>query len=59
MALPISATPVLKGKEAKAFFQEMAENEKKQIPLNELLEIKNIGEEILRRNPTLLRSSNL
>jgi hypothetical protein len=31
MALPIAATPILEGDDAKRFYEEMAENEKKGI----------------------------
>ena len=53
MALPIAATPVLTGKDAERFYQELAENENKHIPNAEIAESLRIFNTIMERNPEM------
>ena len=53
MALPIAATPVLTGKDAERFYQELAENENKHIPDKEIAESLRIFNTIMERNPEM------
>jgi hypothetical protein len=55
MALPIAATPVLEGEEAKKFYDEMAENEKKGVSDEEVLRGMKIFNEVMERNPDMKR----
>jgi len=48
MALPIQPTPVLKGKEAEAFYKKAKANEKKSIPKAQLLKDLNMLNNILK-----------
>jgi hypothetical protein len=51
MAMPIAATPVLKGDDARRFYKEMAENEKREIPDAEVLRGIATFNAIMSRNP--------
>jgi hypothetical protein len=55
MALPIAATPVLEGEEAKKFYDEMAENEKKGVSDEEVLRGMKIYDAVMERNPDMKR----
>ena len=60
MALPIQPTPVLKGKEAEAFYKKAKANEKKSISMDQLLKelniVENFFEEIKNGNNNQTRS---
>jgi len=51
MAMPIAATPVLKGDDARRFYKEMAENEKREVPDAEVLRGIATFNAIMSRNP--------
>ena len=55
MALPIAATPILEGDEAKRFYEEMAENEKKGVSDEEVLRGMKIFDAVMKRNPDMAR----
>jgi hypothetical protein len=55
MALPIAATPVLKGKEAKKFYEEIAENAKKGVPSEEVKRADEIFKGVMRNSPQMRR----
>jgi hypothetical protein len=55
MALPITATPVLEGEEAIQFYDEMAENEKRGVPDEEVLRGMEIFNAVMERNPEMKR----
>jgi len=51
MAMPIAATPVLEGDDARRFYKEMAENEKREVPDAEVLRGIAVFNAIMNRNP--------
>ncbi|GBR75670.1 hypothetical protein NO2_0320 [Candidatus Termititenax persephonae] len=51
----IAATPTLEGDDAKRFYEEMAENEKKKMSNEEFESITNDAREILNANPQIKR----
>jgi hypothetical protein len=55
MALPIAATPILEGDDAKRFYKELEENEKKHIPREEIEEGIRIFNAVMDRNPEMKR----
>jgi len=55
MALPITATPVLEGEEAKQFYKEMAENEKRGVSDEEVLRGIKIFNAVMEKNPEMRR----
>ncbi|GBR73485.1 hypothetical protein NO1_0859 [Candidatus Termititenax aidoneus] len=55
MALPIAATPVLEGDDAKRFYKELEENENKHVSDEEIAESIRIFNTIMNRNPEMKR----
>ena len=55
MALPIAATPILEGEDAKRFYKQMEEDEKKGVPREEVLEGMRIFNAVMERNPEMKR----
>ena len=55
MALPIAATPILEGDDALRFYKELAENENRRIPKEEMDNIINDAKEIIDANPQIKR----
>ena len=55
MALPIAATPILEGDDAKKFYEQMIEDEKKGISKEEVLEGMRIFNAVMNRNPEMKR----
>ena len=53
MAMPIAATPVLEGDDARRFYKEMAENEKKGVPDEEVLRGMTTFNSIMSKNPDI------
>jgi hypothetical protein len=55
MALPIAATPILEGDDAKRFYERMDEDAKKGVSREEVLEGMRIFKAIMDRNPEMKR----
>jgi hypothetical protein len=53
MALPIAATPILKGKDLKRFYQELNENENKRAPQEEVLRSISVFNSVMKKNPNM------
>ena len=56
MALPIAATPILEGNDAKKFYEQMIEDEKKGVSREDVLEGMRIFNAVMDRNPEMKRS---
>jgi hypothetical protein len=53
MALPIAATPVLKGKEARKFYEDMKKDATKIYSEEELRSVEATFKKVMRRNPEM------
>jgi hypothetical protein len=53
MALPIAATPVLEGEDAKRFYEQMEEDEKKGVSREEVLRSMKIFDAVMKKNPEM------
>jgi len=55
MALPIAATPILEGDDAKRFYEDMEEDAKRGVPREEVLRGMKIFDAVMKRNPDMAR----